>query len=278
MNRPVITRQCIVDDLRALGLQRGETLAVHSALSSLGWVEGGADTVVDALLEALSPEGTLLMPAMNRPVPVWLHAQTPSLVGAVTEAFRRRQGVGRSLHPTHSACAWGRHAAHLLAGHPAASALGVDSPFHRLAKLGGRVLMIGVSYTTCSLVHVAEAIAQVPYMGIFYPGYEVDLRARLASGLELTFHPFENPGDSACFEVVERRLAEQGRLLRGKVGDADCTLAAGTDILRAALECLMHDPESLVFHPDKPTSAVREACLRTIRESGWRLTALPAGI
>ncbi|MBE7560721.1 AAC(3) family N-acetyltransferase [bacterium] len=275
MNQPVISKARIVRDLAALGVAPGDILAVHSSLKAIGWVEGGPDAVVDALMETLTPEGTLLMPAMNRPVPVWLHAQTPSAVGAVSEAFRRRQGVARSLHPTHSACAWGKHADRILAGHPAASALGVDSPFHRLAKLGGRVLMLGATYTSCSLVHVAEAIAKVPYLGIFYPGYEVDLRARLANGVELTFHPFENPGDSACFEVVERRLRAEGRLIEGRIGQAASTLALGTDILRAALECLLENPESLVYDPDKPTSAVRAASLRTIRETGWRLLALP---
>jgi len=158
------TRDSLAHDLRALGVAAGDALAVHSSLHAVGKVDGGADAVLDALINVLTREGTLLMPTMNRPEELWIQRETPSRVGALTEVLRKRPGVGRSIHPTHSVAAWGRHAEHVLAGHPGASALGVGSPFHRLSRLGGKVLMLGVSYTTCSLVHVAEAIAQVPYM------------------------------------------------------------------------------------------------------------------
>ena len=269
------TRTSLANDLRTLGVAAGDALAVHSSLRSLGKVDGGADGVIDALMDVLTPDGTLLMPTMNGPADLWIQSETPSRVGILTEVFRKRPGVSRSIHPTHSVAVWGRHAEHVLAGHPGASALGVGSPFHRLSRLGGKVLMIGVTYTTCSLVHVAEAIAQVPYMDVFYPGYERDLRARLESGVELTFHPFENPGDSGCFEAVERRLLGEGKLARGKVGVADSSLAPGCDVLRASLECLAEDPASLVREKGRPLSAVCEACVEKIRASGWRLGKIP---
>jgi len=98
---------------------------------------------------------------------------------------------------------------------------------------------------------------------------------RLDSGVELTFHPFENPGDSGCFQVVERRLDGEGRLAHGKVGDADSTLARGRDILHASLACLEDDPAALVHAADVPPSEVRQACLARVSASGWRLGAIP---
>jgi aminoglycoside 3-N-acetyltransferase len=271
----VVSIQEIIESLRAIGVQEGDNLAVHSSLHSLGWVDGGANGVVDALMQTLTPNGTLLMPTMNRREPVWLHAQTPSKVGKITEVFRTMEGVCRSIHPTHSVAAWGKRAGEFVEGHPAASALGVDSPFHRLSKAGGKVLMIGVTYTTCSMIHVAEAIAKVPYMGIFYPGYELPLLARLANGMELTFHPFENPGDSSCFQVVERRLEADGRLTLGRIGQARSTLALGRDVLTASMECLRDNPFSLVYNDKLGISEVLTASIKCIKDNNWKLDYMP---
>ncbi len=54
-SKPVIGRQTIQDGLRGLGLGAGDLVVVHSSLSSFGWVDGGADAVIDALLAAVAP-------------------------------------------------------------------------------------------------------------------------------------------------------------------------------------------------------------------------------
>ena len=97
----------ITEDLRQLGVRKSTTLLVHSSLSSMGFVVGGAPAVIRALRAAIGPEGTLVMPTHS-----WERAgrgdfsfdllETPSCVGAISEAFRTMPGVTRSLHPTHS--------------------------------------------------------------------------------------------------------------------------------------------------------------------------------
>ena len=56
----MITREQLTADLTSLGLKPGDVVMVHSSLSALGPVDGGADTVVDALLEAIGPTGTVI--------------------------------------------------------------------------------------------------------------------------------------------------------------------------------------------------------------------------
>jgi aminoglycoside 3-N-acetyltransferase len=248
----MITTKEIASDLRALGLVEGMNLVVHSSLSSLGKVEGGADAVVDALLEALGKSGTLAMPAFYFPPPeLFDPAVTPSRMGAITEAFRKRPGVLRSFHPTHSVAATGPLAAHFVEAHKTATAFGIDSPLHRLAKSGGHVLLLGVQHTSDSMVHIGEAVARVPYRKIAYSkDFEVDMPVRLPDGSIGLFPPKENPGCSLNFNVVDAPLRERGSVRTGKVGEADCQLVPAQDVIDVVCEMLAQDMAALLCDVD----------------------------
>lgn len=101
----------LVNDFKALGIKPGMSLLTHSSLRRVGPVDGGADTVIDALLEVLGPEGTLMMSTVggnvNPEQPVFDVRNTPCTVGTLANVFRKREGVIRSLHPVHSVCALG---------------------------------------------------------------------------------------------------------------------------------------------------------------------------
>jgi aminoglycoside 3-N-acetyltransferase len=174
------TRQSLADDLRKLGLQAGMTVIVHSSLSSVGWVCGSAVALIQALMDVLTPEGTLVMPAhsgdlsdpchwCNPPVPPewWqeiretMPAYEPEItptrsVGAVPEAFRNFPGVLRSAHPAVSFTAWGKNAGFITAGHALDFPLGDASPLARIYDLDGYVLLIGVGYDRNTSLHLAE--------------------------------------------------------------------------------------------------------------------------
>ncbi len=167
-------------ELRALGLDTGAALVVHVALGQMGWVAGGATSVIQALMAVLTPEGTLVMPTFSEQLsdPAEWHdppapagriaalqpfdlAHTPTRnMGAVPEAFRVLPGVHRSHHPTQSLAAWGRHAEELTADHGLDWPLGPDSPLGRLCELGGQVLLIGVGHNRNSTLHLAETRAR----------------------------------------------------------------------------------------------------------------------
>jgi aminoglycoside N3'-acetyltransferase len=154
-----ITATELLAELRTAGLGAGDVLIVHASFKSLGPVAGGPAAVVTALLNALGPAGTLLMPTFADPQTngEFHVATTPRRTGAITEAFRAHVGAVRSHHPTHAVTAAGPRAAEFIAGHEHTSGLGVASPFHRAALAGASVLMIGCDLRAASIVHIATS-------------------------------------------------------------------------------------------------------------------------
>ncbi|MGI6337143.1 MAG: AAC(3) family N-acetyltransferase [Eubacteriales bacterium] len=157
---PETTREDIIAGLRALGLRAGDTVMVHSSLKAFGRVEGGADTVVDALLEVITETGIVAMPAftdctggavfsMDMPAEPW--------IGAVAEAFRKRPGTCRSSHPTHSVCARGTHAAAFLAQKDPYDCFAPDGAWAKLRDGGGKLVFLGETVGANTFLHACEA-------------------------------------------------------------------------------------------------------------------------
>jgi aminoglycoside 3-N-acetyltransferase len=172
--RPVVTQAMIESGLRQLGLGTGDLVIAHSALRSFGWVEAGRscasgeDAVIDALLAVVGPAGTVCMPALSygnygpdSPPPPFDPRTTPGIVGRIPERFRLRPGVKRSLHPTHSITAAGARAAEILRDHELSpTPCGPSSPWGRIARGGGQIMMAGVGTQPCTMFHGAEEEAE----------------------------------------------------------------------------------------------------------------------
>jgi aminoglycoside 3-N-acetyltransferase len=174
------TVESLATELGRLGVRPGETLLVHSSLSALGWVCGGAEAVLEALCRAVGRRGTLVMPTQtcdntnpalwcNPPVPEdwWqlIAAATPAYdparspsrgMGQVPELFRTWPGVRRSGHPQHSFAARGRLARHITARHPLDASLGEASPLGALYRADARILLLGAPWDSCTALHLAE--------------------------------------------------------------------------------------------------------------------------
>lgn len=177
-----VTRGRLVHDLHRLGVQRGQILLVHGSLRSLGWVVGGAPTVVSALLTAVGPDGHVVMPtgteansrtsrvhqasiatltgdqvqAFLDAMPAFDKGTTPSSMGSISEALRTTDGAVRSDHPQSSFAAIGPQADLLMADHPLECHLGPDSPLGKLYKMDAHVLMMAVGYWAFTGFHLAE--------------------------------------------------------------------------------------------------------------------------
>ena len=241
--RDQLARQC--------GVKPGDTLIVHSSMKSIGRVAGGPEAVVRALQAAVTDAGTILMPVFTAPQPdgIFRQAETPSRTGLVTETFRRTPGAVRSLHPTHSVAAWGRQAEEFVAGHDLTSGLGVGSPFHKAALAGAGVLMIGCRLTSCSLVHVSEALVRVPYLGkVLYAGYDRTLTVVAADGSQRQMPPRDVPTDSAGFAALQDEMARRGVLGRCLLGAAECLKFSAMTCLDTAVAMLRRDPAALLCH------------------------------
>jgi aminoglycoside 3-N-acetyltransferase len=156
----VLTKDRLISQLAKTGLRRGDVFMVHSSYKSLGGVEGGVDTVVDAFLELVGPEGTALFPTFH--FRSWSEGhyfdilETPSQLGAITEVAREREGVVRTPHPIYSFAVFGKHAGEYELCDDI-EAFGENSVFSLFHKMNGLIISIGLDWNrTFSFQHYVE--------------------------------------------------------------------------------------------------------------------------
>jgi aminoglycoside 3-N-acetyltransferase len=252
-----VTPTRIVRDLRALGVQPGMLLNVHCSMSRLGWIVGGAQTVVEALMEAVGPDGTLMMPThsaqltdpanwrmppaperwwdtIRAEMPTYHPDRTPTRnMGAVAENFRTCPGVRRSAHPQTSHAAFGPLADHIVSSHPLESLFGEQTPIGRLYELDGHVLLLGVDHGNNTVLHLAEDRASFPGKQRHPEGAPivVDGQRRWQP-----FHPIRVSDDD--FTTLGEAFAATGLETRGPVGAAEARLMKAREVVDFALPWL----------------------------------------
>jgi aminoglycoside 3-N-acetyltransferase len=253
--RMQVTTEQIVEGIRKLGVRPGDLLLAHSSLKSFGTVEGGADAVADALVRSVSPGGSVFVPTFNFAKLPWDRATTPSLTGAITEAFRNRPDARRSDHPTHAVAGIGPLAHDILADHEQHHPFGDDSPLWRLWQRNAWVLLIGCRHNSSSMIHVAEERAGVPYLNrtrtqkIVTPDGLRDVTLR-------------RPNCSNSFNRIDAPLRAKGQIIDGDLGPSHLMLMRSQDIVTTAIDMLRDDPYALLC--DAGTCPVCDEA-RTIR-------------
>ena len=179
-----VVKSDIVYALQRVGLQRGDSVMVHTSLGNIGYVCGGAQAVIEALIESVGEEGTIMMPTQSwknldpetgvhwdadesdwdrirENWPAYDKAITPTnTMGAVAEMFRSWPGTIRSDHPARSVAAWGKNAEYLTKDHDISDIFGNTSPIGKLYELDGKVLLIGVDYDKNTSIHLADVRAE----------------------------------------------------------------------------------------------------------------------
>lgn len=246
----------LLECLSAMGLDGSETLMVHSSMKSIGKVDGGADTVLDALSRFFR-NGLLIFPTFTYNTVLgkerhdYYQDQTPSCTGILTELFRKRQGVIRSLHPTHSVAVLGNDAAEFTAGHEKCnSSFSQNSPYGKLLARKGKVLLIGVNLNRATIIHAIQEWAEIPILSkeplkltsIDANGtkYDVDLFYHL--GVQWDFFPRALP-----------ILLEKNAVCKVKFADAESLLL---DVVMTAeiLDKILRDDPHFFYNPDCPPS------------------------
>lgn len=224
-----ISKSQLVTNLHQLGLESGMNLMVHSSLSQIGYPIGGANMVVEALLEVIGDQGTLMMPSFNhRSAEIFNPMTTPTINGAIPEAMWRRMEAVRSLHPTHAVTAIGPKAAEYCEGHLEIGIWAEDSPIGRLIHGGGYILSLGVTHESSTAYHVAEV--SMP-CGCIDPFGNIDRvvtsDGTVAEVKGLAFRAGVCPVSPAELDTALNNLGLQ-RL--GKVGKADAALVKASDL------------------------------------------------
>ena len=261
------TRESIAADLDSLGVQAGDTIVLHSSVNKIGFVNGGPVTVVQAILDVLGPNGTLVVPthtidntdpstwappdyvpvpeewwqAIRDSMPVYDAAVTPSRrMGAVPEVVRTWPGAKRSGHPQTSFAAVGSKAASITDNHAITCRMGEDSPLARLEGIGAKILLIGVDFGKCTAFHLAEYRADYSPIvecsfAIMSDGKRVwrTLKDRKWDGKD-----FAQIGEDFC--AAKKELVQQGQ-----VGSAHCSLVPLKDSLQFATNWLSNKKQKM---------------------------------
>jgi aminoglycoside 3-N-acetyltransferase len=265
-DRTPITRAELVDQIRALGVRTGGVLMVHCALSSLGFVVGGADTVVLALLEVVGDGGTLMSLAgwehdsyeldkWPEPVRQAYLKDPPGFDPAVSEAgrefgrlserIRTWPGAQRSNHPESSFTAIGPRARWLTSDQPWHHPQGPSSPLAKFVDLDGEVLMLGAPLETLTILHYAEELANVAtknhvvYTAPMKVGNDIEWRdvhdIETSAIGAFNYHEVV-PDDVDAFEVIGRAALESGVGHRGKIGESESHLFPAPALVRFGVE------------------------------------------
>jgi aminoglycoside 3-N-acetyltransferase len=237
---PIITKSRIVTDLRSLGLEAGQTVMMHASVKAIGWIVGGPDVVLDAVLEVLTPTGTLMMyvawddgtyeldswppekqQAYLAECPGFDSAASRSYRdwGILTEYIRTRPGAHRSANPEWSMAAIGAKAQWLTEDHALQYGSGPGSPLDKLVQAGGKVLLLGSPLPNVTLLHYAENIAEVANKRV------VRYRVPIMRGGRREWVAIEEfDSEDGYFEMIVREFLSAGKGREGKVGAAQSYL------------------------------------------------------
>lgn len=237
--RAILTKENLVDGLKKIGLKAGQNIMVHTSLSSLGFVCGGPQIIIESLLECVGEEGTIMMPTQswkNLDPTAGVHWEEPeewwqiirdnwpaydknitptNTMGAVAEMFRKWPGAVRSDHPARSVAAVGKYAEYLTNDHDISNIFGEDSPVDKLYQLDGYVLLLGVGYDKNTSIHLADAKANYPSKH-----YGKESSAIMVNGKRewVTYETLVVDGED--FEEIGKAFENEYNVVIGKLGNA----------------------------------------------------------
>ncbi|MFA6445017.1 MAG: AAC(3) family N-acetyltransferase [Sterolibacterium sp.] len=244
--------------LRTAGLKKGDTVILHSSLASLGQVAGGAETVVNAFLCVLDSTGTLVVPAFGD-------------LGAITNAVKAHPKAVKSLHPMACVAAIGAKAKAICRDHWQADlAHEKDTPYMRLAELGGYVCLLGVDQDRNTMLHTVEEILRLPYLKA-----TTEKTFDTPGGKVTKSWPFF-PGPHRDFIRLDRMFRESGKMNIVRIGHAVVRLIKGKDLIAVALEAGRQDPAFVLCdNPNCADCVAQRADLLRARfaSESFRLTA-----
>jgi aminoglycoside 3-N-acetyltransferase len=228
--------------LRRIGIAPSDTLLVHANFKPDSGFQGAPLDLANALVELVGTKGNLLMVslpfrgaaydylALGKPFNA---RKTMSMMGLVTEMFRRREGTVRSLHPTHPVLAYGKDAAWLVAGHERCRyPCGAGSPFEKIHQLHGKLLFFDVPFSAITFFHYVEDLLK---KRLPFPIYSDRLFSVPAVDANAASHVIQtyafNKEVPRAAEKLEAEMRRQGLIQHGRVGNSRFQLVKTADVV-----------------------------------------------
>jgi aminoglycoside 3-N-acetyltransferase len=255
------------DHLTKLGLEKGMKVMVHSSLPGIGYVDGGAHTVINVLLEIIGSEGLLIMPcpptsgstveALEQKE-VFDPYTTPCTTGIICETFRKWPGVVRSYHPTHSVAAYGKDAKWMVKDHHLDNTpFGPDSPFARLLELDGVILGIGLDTRWITFYHHFEDIHEHFPINIYSrEKYKIPVIEENGTQIIVTTSHHDSivssvrlNNDSATLKAIDNALTNYGMIKRSTIGRSRGYLVKASNIIHT-LDYILKTNNQTIYNMD----------------------------
>ncbi|WP_407271847.1 aminoglycoside N(3)-acetyltransferase [Radiobacillus sp. PE A8.2] len=251
--KKALSKVDLIKDLQRLGISEGMEMIIHSSLSSIGYVDGGANAVIQSLVDAVGEKaGTVIVPTItgnaeegpNKP-PIFNVNETRSWTGAIPETFRKRSDAVRSLNPTHSVAAIGASAVNLTTGHEdCMTPCGFGSPYFRISRRKGKILLIGTTLKSNTSLHMVEDLADVKFHLQPEPT-ECMIINQQGNTLNrsVILHKW---GTWRRYPVLHDVLLEKGIMKEGLIGQAKSFLIDSHLMVEYTTELLKKDPYYLI--------------------------------
>ena len=246
------TKDMLIYDFKQLGIKKGDCLLVHCSMSKLGWIIGREATLVQALIDTIGENGTIVMPSQtgdnsepslwnNPPVPEsWYQSirdhmppidrYTPvRAMGKAVEYLLSLSTTLRSYHPQVSFIAYGKYAKEMTDNHALTPGLGINSPLGQLYAKHAKVLLLGVGYNNCTCLHLSETqLKNIKYK---------KTGSRMYINGENIWKEYQDIDyDDSDFEKLGLDYEKHHHVKKGKVGLYTCRLLDIKDLCDYASE------------------------------------------
>ncbi len=235
----IVKKEDILFSLRNMGIIEGDSIIVHSSLTAIGYVENGADTVIDALIEAVGDRGNLVMSTLTGWETPFDVNTTPSGVGRISEVFRNRKNTLRSLHPVHSVAAAGKDAEYLTHGHEnCETGCGKGTPYYKLKDLNGKILLLGVDMDRNTMMHCLEEEIDALYLWTL----DIPAPTYIENYQEKSFTLKKFPPGHRDFLKITPELRKNEAMVEGFIGNAQVKVIDINNLFEIGLKILHEDP------------------------------------
>jgi len=230
--------------LGSLGLNKGDVVLMHSSMKALGTQKTPLEFISD-ILNVIGPDGTLLVPALsfdnvNEKQPHFSVLKTEPCIGLIPRTFFHMDKVVRSVHPTHSVCAYGKLAREITCDHyKDETPVGSNSPFMKLPDYNGKILFAGDVVKCCTFMHGVEEIIGTPFtLKKERTRYLIEDEDGIVTERDMFGHYFA--GYKQEYQKI-KDILQYPDIKTGKVVQADCFLFEAAALREAALEKMKED-------------------------------------